>query len=986
MTRAITDPEKAKYRSDNQSAHRYLAFPTPLTVYTARLDALPTSNDEVEQITYVSGSGTLAHVLTDMTLLIGSTAGAADLGVARIRKAPTSTIFYLNEMSEVAWTASAYLTVLDDVGLWPRHIIAHGSVVLMDVDITYSDQHANFDPVPVFGPDLALRLINGSVTHQRDASDSWVIGSTITTYAWSAPGASATSGLSTATPTITYNTTGWFRESLTLTAANGKSFTGHRYVYVWDDAHLPTVEFKLNSATVTQQAGGPAFQAVLWDASIIASIHKLQPVILFARDWYGGVEGSIGPVPGAEPIAAIGWITQETVNWQPEELPSEVTIDVQGPQWWLNKITAFPAGVRDKSSASTKWIKIQNLTPRKGYFHFLHWRTTATARIDVYPCACDTPMGEFSAPTQSVWTQLNDALDKSIFAKPYCNRYGQLFAEVNPNLVPVADRSAFPEVMTITKADWRGPIAFTHREAPEVGYVDFSGVSWDNASQKATPLFVIAPGHVPKSKGSADPRTRYLLVNQAQANALGGLYLGWKNNPVPQISIPLAANDRLVGIAPRQYVVLSIGATDMPAALGLSSSLRIVPTGIRYAYDENAQTYFTTIDGEAETFPDLSITGDTPPTPPTPPANPPPPQPYPIPPVPGLTADASEVWFATAGATPKIIWSSDFFTATKAGGQPTWNVVAGLPSGFTAFIAFAPIMDGSMIYITAIVSGKRGLWMCSNPKAGSPGWTKVLQENDIAPNGDNIATTYGPDFGALVRHNASVTTAVTTNGNHNYVVEVTGGVITWYNLFGFGGVYSSRDGQVGYRAYLNDYSTTLRSLPGSTSIGSYDSFGGHTPSVWQNLVGGHVYGIRYTASLTGNYYLRDISAGADQISTLGSAPARSWGEFAYHCYPRGAHKGPEIDYVDGLGQLWTAPDGATFANVFTWQMGVVEQAKLLGGGPLVWMVAGTTNSNEIIRVSFNKGVTWLTVTGNYWTGIQMDGLGFFLVDMYLVFR
>ena len=97
LPRAATAGELIKLRSDNQSSRLYLTFLSPATVYTARLSAVPASTDSVTGITYTSGSGTLANVLADMTLLVGSSAGGYDIGMARIRKDGTTTAgtFYI---------------------------------------------------------------------------------------------------------------------------------------------------------------------------------------------------------------------------------------------------------------------------------------------------------------------------------------------------------------------------------------------------------------------------------------------------------------------------------------------------------------------------------------------------------------------------------------------------------------------------------------------------------------------------------------------------------------------------------------------------------------------------------------------------------------------------------------------------------------------------------------------------------------------------
>ena len=235
MARAVTAGEKTYLRAGQQWSKLYLAFLTPATVYTARLSALPASNDMVAEISYNTGSGTLANVKVGMTLYVGSSAGAYDLGMVRIRKTPGATTFYISEQSRVIWTANAYLTVVEDYDLWAKHIHMDDETPLMDYDIAYSDQHSVFNPVPVLGVHRVARLdgYTVDVTLGPDTGEaSWVFGSTISTYLWSVPSAASLSSTSAIRPVATFDEVGWHACYCTVTAANGRSKQGVRWVYI----------------------------------------------------------------------------------------------------------------------------------------------------------------------------------------------------------------------------------------------------------------------------------------------------------------------------------------------------------------------------------------------------------------------------------------------------------------------------------------------------------------------------------------------------------------------------------------------------------------------------------------------------------------------------------------------------------------------------------------------------------------------------------
>jgi len=83
----------------------------PATVYTMRINQTFTSLDGVTELTYDGGSGTLADIIPGMTVLIGSAAGLFDKGTCRVRKTPTATVLYINQVSNIPININAFLPV-----------------------------------------------------------------------------------------------------------------------------------------------------------------------------------------------------------------------------------------------------------------------------------------------------------------------------------------------------------------------------------------------------------------------------------------------------------------------------------------------------------------------------------------------------------------------------------------------------------------------------------------------------------------------------------------------------------------------------------------------------------------------------------------------------------------------------------------------------------------------------------------------------------
>jgi len=179
MTREATAPELALLRTPGQFSRLWLGIYKPNVIYTALLNGAPSSTDMVGTISFDGGSGTLADVKKEMTLWVGSTAGARDLGICRLRKAPISGTFYISMTSEMDWEYNCHLTVVDMFSFAQRAPRMDGGVLKLDYENTYSDQHEDFEPVPVLGAHAVVWLVGSDVDVEFDASDSWVFDSTI---------------------------------------------------------------------------------------------------------------------------------------------------------------------------------------------------------------------------------------------------------------------------------------------------------------------------------------------------------------------------------------------------------------------------------------------------------------------------------------------------------------------------------------------------------------------------------------------------------------------------------------------------------------------------------------------------------------------------------------------------------------------------------------------------------------------------------------
>jgi PKD repeat protein len=593
MARAATTEELALLRSDHQRSKLYLAIYKPVSVYTARVNQ-STFDDPVTEITFDGGTGTLDDVLVGMTVLVGTSAGADDKGKVYIRKTPGASTFTISPTSEIGWADNDYLTVLDDFELRTKQPSLAGETLYIDWDVAYDDQHEEFDPVAVMGPHAVLKLTGSTVDFEPDGSDSWVLGSTISAYAWLAPGASATSNLDTDAPTITYNAVGWYRVSLTVTDANGKTATGYRRVYVYNDANLPVENFELVKCMGDVENGGWEFEITLYDEADIADVYPGALCLLFAEDWYGSTKQSLGPIAGYENLVCVGRIDEETIEYDGQS--GTVVFAVYGPQGWMKKISSSPAMFTSADDEATSWSEFASPTVDKALFHLLHWRSNATQIMDVFLSGDTRRMPEIDLDIGYIWDQLEILAERRMLAKGCCDRFGRLFVEIPGQLLTTASRSGIATVMAISKDDWTGNINI-ESQIPQVAMAELAGIRDDTPEQV---LMSRAPGSIVKKIGAFESWDGLVFDNQEHANSLSGLFLARENNPYPYVDINLAQNNRMMDVVPNQYVTLSVAPADNPRKITWTNKKLIVKR-IELQHDAKAGMLTSELECEADT-------------------------------------------------------------------------------------------------------------------------------------------------------------------------------------------------------------------------------------------------------------------------------------------------------------------------------------------------------------------------------------------------
>ncbi len=583
------------YSRPGQSAKLGLAIHAPATVYTARVNQ-SFAEQNIAEIIYDGGSGTLAEVLPHMTMFIGSAAGLSDRAIVRVRKAPTATVFYISPLSTSKIQNDDYITIINEFNLQQRDISTVNNTVQMDYDIEYGS-YLNGGVFPRIAPLVSVRkLASGTVrfTPPSPALSAAYDGSTIVSYLYAFPGASASGNLDSGTGTAyaDYTASGQYRWSCAITDSLGRVTTSYRWVFV----DPPAQDFTLDSSpSGDYESGDWSFSITLHSGATLSSVRDRALCTLYAEDYYSGYPISIGRIVNYEVILCTGWIDGETIEYDSES--GYVTFTVRGAAYWMSRIRAFPFELQDTSTVPTSWKQLTNMTVDTALAHLLWWTTTAPFMMDVFFTGDTTRVKVLTQPSGNLLAQLNSVCTNTLMAHVLVNNLGQIYIEIDSQVISSAARAAIPVVMDITTADYIAPLDIERITTDAASMIDFGALSAYDGS--VSPLvYSRAPGLIPNHYGEIRPYNNYIVADQSEANRIAGCLLAVENNPYIPIDINFAANNRLLDIAPRMYCTMTIAADDNPRGIALTA-VRLIPRAVSYKYEDGQILTSATFEFEA---------------------------------------------------------------------------------------------------------------------------------------------------------------------------------------------------------------------------------------------------------------------------------------------------------------------------------------------------------------------------------------------------
>lgn len=576
-------------RTRPQSSRLYLSIFQPTTIFQALVNnSSAAKGDRVIPFDTVS-MGSWTAIEAGMTLLVGSSAGASDLGKIRLRSATSSQIV-VSENSNIQWADNLFLTVqrfwrIDPV--YPRIIIDpnddENTIFYKDYDIPYSSQNSVLGTFVNMGCHRAALRSGGSAVITYSSTGTYnVLGDSLN-YSWFFEGGTPSGSTSANPGAITYNSNGHFVTRLVVSGSSGGIDTGYRYVSIYDKpgegSSTPILSWEASSLSNGSRDEGGYKATIKVHENI--EVEENAVVVIFSDDWYGGTNTSLGGNhPGAEKIFYVGHILQDSIRYDYQH--SDVEFQVGSVTEVMKSALGFSISVESVQTPS-KWYQLYDMDCRRALYHYLRWHTTALATTDFQFVGQDQKIQFFDADRTSMFDAIDNLMRNTLLGQVVSDRQGKVWMEVEAKAYENPTGS-FTSVMDISKRDWRNEPSVDERLSDDTSFLELGGVAYTGVFNNTfSALIASAPGSAPSFRGRVDTRTGMALGSQSQLNTMVGNVWANDNTKFPRISMDMTANFRNLDIAPQEAVFISIQPADTVRNTLIEGLY--IPVGFNWEYD-----------------------------------------------------------------------------------------------------------------------------------------------------------------------------------------------------------------------------------------------------------------------------------------------------------------------------------------------------------------------------------------------------------------
>jgi hypothetical protein len=579
----LTNAQLETLRTRPQQTRLYLSIFQPRTIFQAQVNGTISKGDRTITFDSVS-SGSIAAVEAGMTLLVGTSVGARDIGKIRVRSTTASTIV-VSENSNIEWADNLYLTVLRYLELWPIYprIVQNpadegDSIFYKDYDIPYTNQNSVLGTFVNAGPHRAG--FAGEQLYYSSTGTHNLLGNSLT-YNWAFEGGTPTGSTSAHPGNVTYPTSGQYVTRL-IVSDGTVTDTTYRCVSIYDRPFAgnnpPIIKWEMGEPSGGRDSGGYRVHFKVYETS---PIEDDAVVVLFAEDWYGSTETSLGGnYPNGSKIFFVGHILSDSIHYDYQH--SFVEFEVGSITEMMKNALGFSVSVESVASPD-RWYELLDMDCRRAIYHYLKWHTTALMISDFQFVGDDRKIQFFDADRTSMYDAIDNLMRGTLIGKVVSDRQGKTWMEVDAQAYSNPTGS-FTSVMDITRRDWMGEPNVEEQLSEDLSYLEYGGIAYSGVvTGTFSAILASAPGNTPAFRGRIETHEGLALAGQDQLNQLVGNVWANENAPYPAINLEMTVNARNLDIAPQETVNIQIAASDTVRNTAIQGLY--IPNEMTWKYD-----------------------------------------------------------------------------------------------------------------------------------------------------------------------------------------------------------------------------------------------------------------------------------------------------------------------------------------------------------------------------------------------------------------
>lgn len=613
-----TAGELALLRSKDHETTLWLSIYKPQVVMAAQTNLL-TEGSGLPLIGFDNVTeGSYANIVSGMTMLVGTTPGASDIGKVRVKEA-SPLVLTPAENNHIYWVNDLYITVIrfwEIQAIYPR-IIANPSTGDMiwykDYDITYTDQNDNLGSFICMGGHFAGFLDNGQCNVYYSASGTYNVGGENLSYHWTFQSGTPGTSNSAEPGYVSYGTTGHYTTTLIVSGtSSGVADRSYRHISIYDrpdfdassprgDLYNPILGWQLLSMEGSRDGNGYNARIKVWSST--SDIVDGALVTIFADDYYNGTKQSIGGNNTNRPTIVLnGYILDGSISYNYNDgsvefnigSPTEVMKVAEGFSVAVNSSTDPSGQAATDANIPSAWVLVKDMNCKKAMYHYLRWHSTVLLTTDFQYVGRDFNIQYFDADRASLFDALSSFVESTLVGEVVCDRYGKIWVE--PSMAAYDDAlTTYETTITLDKNDWMGTPIIDEIQNNVLAYLEMGGITYTGlGTGSSAALMACAPGDTPAYRGSIERQQGLALTNQNMLNTLVGNVFAYRNARYPFVEFDLAGNYRIFDIAPLEITKVLLVATDTPRGITWNAK-EFHPNYISWDYNSRRKTFLPTI-------------------------------------------------------------------------------------------------------------------------------------------------------------------------------------------------------------------------------------------------------------------------------------------------------------------------------------------------------------------------------------------------------